>query len=154
MSIIRKFFKVNNTERKAIARERMETCKKCKFFNEQFGTCGTPYTGDDVIYRRKEYRTCGCQMHLKTQMPFSTCPVGKWGAMEGWGEEHYDAVKEAVENYENRPDKENLIRLYSVYKDILKEAGDHIDVTNISCGSCKANRLKDLKDYLKRFEKC
>lgn len=157
MSLIRKVLNQWNKipEMRTTAKERLETCKKCKFYKRTTGTCGTmfPWT-DTVKYYGKEYELCGCPMKTKTAYPFATCPVGKWGAYEGFSEEHLQEVKEAVEAYEKRETKDNLINLYTVYKKILGSAGHHINPNDTGCGRCRNNRLDELRMYIKRMEKC
>lgn len=156
MSLIRKAQKQwdKMQEMRTVQKERLETCKKCKFFNEEFGTCGKPFPAkEEVTYYGKKYKLCGCIMKVKSKLAFASCPVGKWEAFTGFADEHYDKVKTALDNYEKERTKDNLREVNIVYKEILGSAGHHIDI-NSSCGSCRENRLKDLREYVKRMEKC
>jgi len=156
MSLYRRALKQygRTQEIKAQRKERLETCKKCKFFNHNFGTCGTPYTGEEVTFYRKKYRTCGCIMATKTWLPFAECPVGKWLAMDGFGEEYKQEVIDTLAEYDNKPDKDNLRKVFALYKKILGSAGHHINPNDLSCGYCKNNRIKELRDFVKRLDKC
>ena len=49
---------------KKIQEERFSICQQCPRFIKLTGQC----------------RECGCVMKLKTSLPHSTCPIGKWGA--------------------------------------------------------------------------
>jgi hypothetical protein len=49
--------------RKRISKERLEICKKCEFYVESTTQCSK----------------CGCFMKIKTLLPFSKCPIDKWG---------------------------------------------------------------------------
>lgn len=157
MSLIRKALNQWNKipEMRTTAKERLETCKKCKFYNANTGTCGTIFPAKDkVTYYGKEYELCGCVMKIKTAYPFATCPVGKWSEYEGFSEEHLTEVKAAVEAYEKQETKDNLVQLYTVYKKILGSAGHHINPNDTGCGRCRNNRLDELRMYIKRMEKC
>jgi hypothetical protein len=48
---------------KEVSDERMSICESCPF----------------LFKLSKQCRKCGCLMNLKTQLPHSSCPVGKWG---------------------------------------------------------------------------
>ena len=48
---------------KDIAEKRMIECQSCEYFIKLSGQC----------------RKCMCFMKLKTTLPHSECPVGKWG---------------------------------------------------------------------------
>lgn len=45
---------------------RMDICKECPFF----------------MKITKQCRKCGCHMPWKTQLPHSSCPIGKWESVE------------------------------------------------------------------------
>ena len=49
---------------KKIKEERFSICQQFPRFIKLTGQC----------------RECGCVMKLKTSLPHSTCPIGKWGA--------------------------------------------------------------------------
>lgn len=154
MSLVRTIEKIARANYSDIQKERYDTCKKCKFFNETFRTCGKPYTGSEVTYRRKKYKTCGCVMPLKTWLPFFSCPLGKWLQVEGWGLEFIDEVKKVLSDYEHKPSKDNLKAVYAVYKKLLGEAGKDINPNDLSCNLCKNNRINELKDFVRRSENC
>jgi hypothetical protein len=137
-----------------ISRQRLETCKKCKFFVESTRSCGTIYVGDDVTYNKKKYHLCGCHMPLKVQFPWSECSVGKWKSSDGFDIENLVEVKQVLEDYTNKPDRGNSIRVNSVFKKLLGDAGHDINPTQISCGACVRNRVAELKHYVKKVEKC
>lgn len=44
---------------------KLEICKQC-----------------DQLGELDRCKLCGCFMQLKTVMPFSTCPIGKWEILE------------------------------------------------------------------------
>lgn len=48
------------TERKRIAKERLEVCETCDRYEN--GKC----------------KECGCLMEVKTMFPYSNCPLNKW----------------------------------------------------------------------------
>jgi hypothetical protein len=51
-------------ERSKKAKERLEICNSCKYFDASIFMC----------------RECGCFMKLKTLFPSSKCPIGKWSS--------------------------------------------------------------------------
>jgi len=57
--------------------ERIAVCKACPYFTSA-GTCGTPFVGNKIVEDGKEYKLCGCFIHLKAPIPFLSCPMGKW----------------------------------------------------------------------------
>jgi hypothetical protein len=134
-----------------VIKERMAKCKRCKFYTEA-GRCGT--INEKVKYQNKNITLCGCFMNEKTQWAFASCPAGKWGAYEGWGEQHVDKVREVYERYEGEPTKANLIKVYEVYKELMGDAGRHINPRGTGCGDCRRNRLEEIRLYLKKVDKC
>ena len=140
-----------DAEFRKVAKERLVTCKKCKFYDKTFGTCGEIYKGGEVTYRKKKYKTCGCIVAAKTKIPTANCPVGKWSSTGGQHEGHLQEAIQVVEIYENAPTKDNLRALYAVYKKIQHPYGHDINPDNISCGSCRAERIKELKVYIKKL---
>ena len=61
-----------------IYRERMNLCRRCKYFKQNTQTCGTPVLGEEVTFRRKQYRLCGCIMPIKAKLKIASCSVNKW----------------------------------------------------------------------------
>jgi hypothetical protein len=55
-----KILKTIWTERKRISEERMKICSTCEEEND--GMC----------------EKCGCVLSIKTKLPFTDCPLGKW----------------------------------------------------------------------------
>ena len=49
-----------------ISDKRMEVCRQCDKFNEITSQCAE----------------CGCFMDYKTLLPYVSCPLGKWKAIE------------------------------------------------------------------------
>lgn len=45
-----------------VAKERMDLCKACEFFDHNSARC----------------RKCGCFMNAKVHMETAACPIGKW----------------------------------------------------------------------------
>jgi len=66
------------TVRNELYRERMDICRRCKYFQAHTQTCGTPVIGETVTYRRKEYHLCGCIMPIKAKLKVASCSVNKW----------------------------------------------------------------------------
>ena len=57
---------------------RLGICHKCKFYQESTKSCGTLLVGDEVTYRKKKVRLCGCRMPVKAKLKAMSCPLGKW----------------------------------------------------------------------------
>jgi len=150
MSLLNRILRTMKPDLDAVRKERLATCKKCKFYNETWGSCGTVIKGDDVQYRNKDYHLCGCIMAVKTGLPWASCSVGKWKALNDWGQEHYDLVLNAVEQYETQPTKATLVGMYRVYKELCKCDFN----VHSNCGSCKTEVLKELRHYLKKYSRC
>lgn len=96
-------FKLNVPARVRTAR--LNECGKCKFYNEEHASCGTPMNLKGLIkgthgglvdtdevdvdvetqelnlvkYYKKKVRLCGCYVKEKTRFAFESCPIGRWG---------------------------------------------------------------------------
>jgi len=68
------------TVEREVAAQRLAICRKCKHYRQGVRpTCGTPIVGEEVTYRGKKRRTCGCFLDLKVKFAGTACPLGKWG---------------------------------------------------------------------------
>lgn len=96
-------FKLNVPARVRMAR--LNECGKCKFYNAEHESCGTPMSLKGLVtgrhgglvdpeeievdvdsqdlnlvkYYKKKVRLCGCYVKEKTKYSFESCPIGKWG---------------------------------------------------------------------------
>lgn len=61
-------------ERFKVSEERLAHCRVCEHFEDGPNRC----------------KQCGCFMDYKTLLPWSTCPIGKWGI--------YEPLPETTEN--------------------------------------------------------
>lgn len=61
-----KIMKTLFRERFRVSEERLDHCRRCEFFVEDSSQC----------------QKCGCFMDYKTLLPWSECPLGKWGIYE------------------------------------------------------------------------
>lgn len=104
-----------------VRKERWDTCKSCKFFVAETGSCGPLITGRkltkeetaqlEVRHYKKKVKLCGCVMKLKTFLPFASCPADKWKAIEmnGVTPQRVAEKKEEILNFLNRiRDKSSL----------------------------------------------
>ena len=72
--------------------QRLETCRKCKFFKPATQSCGTLLIGgtvtpeaekeNSVRHYKAKIKLCGCVMPVKTKLRFASCPAGRWSAFE------------------------------------------------------------------------
>lgn len=126
--------------------ERLNICKKCKFYQPTFGTCGTPLIGgtvepeeNNVTYYKEKIKLCGCLMELKTKFRFTSCPANKWFALDWTAKEIkeldvfigriYNAAKIVQEDNEElhkwyskmTGKKENISACPSCIRDLIHE---------------------------------
>jgi len=87
-----------------IQRERLEICKKCKWYNHKWGTCGTPLIGGTVdpeenfvTYYKEPVKLCGCFMSHKVKYRFTSCPAHKWSALN-WSDADILKLNEFIES--------------------------------------------------------
>lgn len=156
-------FKLNVPARVRTAR--MNECGKCKFYNEEHGSCGTPMnlvgliTGTHgglvdpeevdvepetqdvnlVKYYKKKVRLCGCYVKEKTKFAFESCPIGKWGKYRLNDEE-----TEMLENFINSLPKSG--KLTSEEVDKVVKWFEKVSGRSMSrCDECIRTVIKELR---------
>lgn len=123
--------------------QRRSICKECKFAQKfAKGTwCGTPVLGDNVTYKKKKYKTCGCNMTVKTAFRNVECPVGKWGSVGGMTAEQKTEARAFLKtintDYISRED------LHRLYEYIYLATGERLPISN--CAPCVKDLLTKLK---------
>lgn len=139
-----------------IQRERLNTCKSCKFFNTTFKTCGTPIVGNkvdpeenNVTYYKAKIKLCGCFMEVKTKFRFASCPANKWFAMDMKPEE-ITVLDEFINrvNKANKIDTQDVQLLYHWYSKITKK---HQQPSG--CASCIRDLINEFRRQLGKIEK-
>ncbi len=134
-----------------IQRERLNTCKKCKFYNTTFGTCGTPIIGNEVepeensvTYYKEKIKLCGCVMAIKVKFRFTSCPAHKWHALN-WKEHEIKELDEFVTRIHkaNKIESNDLAQLYAWYSKIT---GTHQPVSG--CASCIRDLINEFRRQL------
>ena len=139
-----------------IQRERLNTCKKCKFYNGTFGTCGTPIVGNnvneeenDVTYYKEKIKLCGCFMEVKTKFRFASCPARKWFAQDMKDEEiaALDTFIAKVSKA-NKIEAEDLQMLYYWYSKITKK-----HERPSGCASCIRDLITEFRRQLGKVDK-
>jgi hypothetical protein len=139
-----------------IQRERLSICKKCKFYNATFGTCGTPIVGNninaeenDVTYYKEKIKLCGCFMDIKTKFRFASCPAHKWFAQDMQPNEiaELDAFIQRI-NKTNRIESEDLKILYQWYSKITKK-----HERPSTCASCVRDLINEFYRQLSKIDK-
>ena len=134
-----------------IQRERLATCKKCKFYQATFGTCGTPLIGgtvepeeNNVTYYKEKIKLCGCFMDVKTKFRFTSCPANKWFAIDMKPEDiaALDVFIQRVSKA-NKIEQEDLHQLYTWYGKITKRTE-----RPSGCASCIRDLIKEFRRQL------
>ena len=138
-----------------IQRERLAICKKCKFYQGTFGTCGTPLIGgtvmpeeNEVTYYKEKIKLCGCFMDVKTKFRFSACPAHKWFAIDMKPEE-IAALDEFIKRIHksNKIESEDLKLLYYWFS---KVTGKHEKPSG--CASCIRDLITEFRRQLGKIE--
>jgi len=67
-------------------KRRLEICRTCKFFEPSTQSCGSLIVGDEVetnevLFRKKSIKLCGCVMPIKAKLAFASCPASKWNGV-------------------------------------------------------------------------
>lgn len=130
-----------------VQNKRLHTCRKCKFFKKKTSTCGTPIVGNTVMYRKKEYKLCGCFMNIKTRLKFSNCPIGKWDEVY-MSDIEYKELKELLSLTVDKVSREQNNRLAQLHRKYL---GSNTQPS--SCPSCVVKTINDLQKILEDYEK-
>jgi hypothetical protein len=139
-----------------VQRERLSICKKCKFYNSTFGTCGTPIVGNnikaeenDVTYYKEKIKLCGCFMDIKTKFRFASCPARKWFAQDMEQNEiaELDAFIKRISKA-NRVTNEDLKILYYWYGKITKK-----HQRPSGCASCVRDLINEFYRQLSKIDK-
>lgn len=132
-------------------RERLEICKKCKFFNHKFGTCGTPIIGNavkaeenDVRWYKEKIRLCGCIMSNKVRWRFTSCPAHKWSALN-WSEYEIAELDKFITrlNKANKVEPDDLQKLYGFFS---RMTGRNESISN--CPSCVRDLITEFRRQL------
>ena len=139
-----------------IQRERLNTCKKCKFFKPLTQSCGTLIMGNtvdpeenSVTHYKEKIKLCGCIMPIKTKFVFSSCPAHKWFALD-WKDDEIAALDEFI----HRIHKANKIEphdLHQLYEWATKITGKHQQVSG--CASCIRDLINEFRRQLNKIEK-
>lgn len=138
-----------------IQRERLNTCKKCKFFKPLTQSCGTLLVGkivdaeeNSVTHYKEKIKLCGCIMPIKTKFVFASCPAHKWFALD-WKE---DEIAE-LDVFINRIYKANKIEphdLHQLYAWASKVIGKKQDISG--CASCIRDLITEFRRQLNKVD--
>ncbi len=130
-----------------IFNERLDTCKACKFFKPQTGSCGTLILGDTVTHYRNKIKLCGCVMKWKAKYRLSSCPAGKWQPVNVSTDEIKSIEKfiRSIENKASITHDENK-QLFEYFNKIT---GYREKVT--TCAPCVKSVLEDMKKEINRL---
>lgn len=135
----------------AVRNSRLEKCHGCKFFQSNFGTCGTPVVGkyvelpqNEATYYKEKIRLCGCVMKIKTKLKFASCPIGKWGPdfIDGQLLEKMRGFLEGILTKSSLT-WEEVVELYNYINSLSKR---RYKVS--SCPTCIANFITELAEHL------
>jgi hypothetical protein len=134
-----------------LQRERLEICKKCKFYNDKFGTCGTPIIGNtvepeenNVTWYKEKIKLCGCFMSHKVKYRFTSCPAGKWHALN-WSQGQIDKLDKFIGKISktNKIEDADRQQLYDWYGQIT---GRREQVS--TCPSCIRDLINEFRRQL------
>lgn len=138
-----------------IQKERLATCKKCKFFKPLTQSCGTLLVGktvdaeeNSVTHYKEKIKLCGCIMPIKTKFIFASCPAHKWFALD-WKE---DEIAE-LDIFINRIHKANKIEphdLHQLYAWATKVIGKKQDISG--CASCIRDLITEFRRQLNKVD--
>ena len=135
-------------------KSRMDICKRCKFFVPETQTCGKAAwkgAGQKVKFRGKEQILCGCVMPIKSKIPWSKCPLGKWGVSGQVGDpETLDLIVAKAEE---------LIRMKSsnaTWRNSVKELYGELlgEVVKTNCTPCIDTYYDELVLFVREYRKC
>lgn len=130
-------FKVHPKTRKA----RMALCETCDHFEWEAKTCGPPIIGKRV----EEGRLCGCFMEVKTQLPWTSCPLDKWGAEKD--PKLLDEAEKLLEGVRNgRVPTDLMRRMEQIHADL-----SGTKVKHTSCGKCAQQTIDDLREVVRQY---
>jgi len=139
-----------------IQRERLATCKKCKFFKLLTQSCGTLIVGNtvdpdenSVTHYKEKIKLCGCIMPIKTKFVFASCPAHKWFALD-WKEEEIAALDEFIQRI-HKANKIESQDLQQLYKWATKITGKHQQVSG--CASCIRDLITEFRRQLNKMDK-
>jgi hypothetical protein len=133
----------------AIQQERLNTCKKCKWFND--GWCGTPVIGNtvepeenNVTYYKEKIRLCGCHMPTKVMFRFTSCPAHKWHALN-WSKREIAQLDEFINRIKDLPkiDQETNQELFAWYSKVTGTLQ-----RPSQCASCIRDLIKEFRRQL------
>lgn len=127
------------------ASRRLAICRSCEFAKTSGTalTCGTPIVGDEVKFKGKKHRTCGCFLDLKTKLKPAACPLGKWGNPQEEAEA-LERAKVLTESMKGRS------RISHAEAEELRELWRLLvarDNDPPKCGKC----LLEMRDYLTKY---
>jgi hypothetical protein len=66
--------------------QRLETCKACPVYNQNYGTCGQPTDAINPFKKAVEldgvtFKPCGCAVEHKAAYAVSQCPANRWAEL-------------------------------------------------------------------------
>ena len=134
-----------------IQRERLEICKKCKFYNVKWGTCGTPLIGGKVdpeenfvSYYKEPIKLCGCFMSHKVKYRFTSCPAHKWHALN-WSKREIAQLDEFINKVvgATKLEQATVNELYAWYSKITGRLQQPSQ-----CASCIRDLIKEFRRQL------
>ena len=138
----------------AIFNERISTCKSCKWFKPETGSCGTLIIGESVqpekvSHYRNKIKLCGCVMKWKAKYRFSSCPAGKW-LPYNVDKAEIQKISEFVLSLEGKStltsdENKKLFRYFN------KVSGQNQPVS--TCPPCVKSVLTDMIKEVKRMQK-
>lgn len=137
--------------------ERLNICKKCKWYDEKTvilgktGWCGTAVIGKTVdpeenyvTYYKEKIKLCGCHMPTKTMFRFTSCPAHKWHALD-WSQREIQQLDEFINRLGNphKIEGEDAAELFAWFSKITKKPQQVSQ-----CASCIKELIKEFRRQL------
>ena len=127
------------------ARNRINICTSCVHFKRGF--CGTPVIGKTVKHEGKDVKLCGCEMHIKTELVSSQCPIGKWG----YGKLKFEQIaraKRLLDIYTENGKIKNVSINANMLTDLWYQlTGEH---KKVNCSGCAKEIINGLQRLVKQ----
>jgi hypothetical protein len=138
-----------------IQRERLNICKKCKFYKPLTQSCGTLILGDtvdpeenSVTHYKEKIKLCGCIMPIKTKFIFASCPAHKWFALD-WKDDEIAALDVFINRIHkaNKIEPHDLHQLYEWYSKLVGKKQQ----TSV-CASCIRDLITEFRRQLNKVD--
>jgi len=130
-----------------VQNDRVNTCRKCKFYKQKSKTCGTPLLGNEVKFNKKNIKLCGCFMDVKTRFRFARCPANKWRDDHKLTEVEYKELKELLSHTIDKVTGVQNKQIAILHRKYLNS-----NANPSSCRPCVISHINDLHKVIDQYE--